>query len=224
MRTVLARVRDGALKRPWLAAPPLLGVVAQRVLWSMSAPDAGPGGAYLRGFAGAVLTVAVTAAFAELWLGDGAGLDAGRFADTGLLFLLPYPLLLLVGAASTPLVYGLLHSGAGEGLVYGVLYAVVALGKLSAYAFGAASSLAVARRGEAKGIPSALALGFKTLWANAGFFALLLPAAWVLQEACAFAARAAGLGIVSGVFTTAIPLLACVAAPIEAWRAGTLRQ
>lgn len=224
MKDLLRKVGDAALARPWLAAPPILGVLAQRVLWSMTIPDAGPGGSMGRGLVGALLTVAVTAAFAELYLGDGKSFDAGRFLVFGLVYAIPYPLLLVFGAVAAPVVYGLLHSGAPEAAVYAVLYLTVSTGKLAAYAVGAASSLAVARRPAADGSLRALGAGFKDLKANAGFFFVLLLCAWLLQEALAWAARVAGLGIVSGLVTTAIPLLACVAAPIEGRRSGLLRE
>lgn len=224
MMVLLRKTGDSVLARPWLAAPPLLGVLAQRVLWSMTTPDAGPGGSIGRGFLGALLTVVVTAAFAELYMGDGKSFDAGRFFKSGLVYIIPYPLLLIFGAVAAPVVYGLLNSGASEAVVYGVLYATIATGKLAAYAVGAASSLAAARKPEPDGVLRALGAGFKDVKANAGFFVVLLVSAWVLQEALAWASRVAGLGIVSGIVTTAVPLLACVAAPIEGRRSGLLRE
>jgi hypothetical protein len=219
---LLGEVRDRALERPWLLVPPLLGLLGQNVLGLM-APGA-PGAVALRTFLSALMTVAVTTLFAELWIGDGKSLDPARLVETGTLFILPYPLLLVFGALTAPFVYWILRANVPQGVSMGALYLVLAAGKLAAFSLGAVSALAAARRRESSGALGALLLGWRVLWANAGFFFLVLAGFWVFQEACVYLARTLAPGLLAGFFTTAIPLLGCVAFPIEAWRSGRLAK
>lgn len=220
--SLLADVRDQALKRPWLLVPPLLGLLGQNVL-SLLSPGA-PGAMALKTALSALLTAAVTTVFAELWLGDGKSVDPGRLVETGTLFILPYPLLLLFGGMTAPFVYWILRSDAPQAVSMGMLYLILALGKLAAFAAGAVSAIAAARRREAGGAFGALLLGARALRANLGFFFLLLGGFWLFQEACVYLARALAPGLLAGFLTTAIPLLGCVSFPIEAWRSGRLAR
>lgn len=222
MGRLVNEVRDRALKRPWLLAPPLLGLLGQNVLALLSPGE--PGAVALKTLLAALLTVAVTTLFAELWLGDGRSVDPGRLVETGAVFVLPYPLLLVFGVMTTPFVYWILRADVSQAVSTGALYLVLATGKLAAFALGALSSIAAARRRESAGALGALLLGARALWANLGFFFLLLAGFWVFQEACVFLARSLAPGLLSGFFTTAIPLLGCVAFPIEAWRCGHLNK
>lgn len=215
-------VRDRALTRPWLLVPPLLGLLGQNVL-SLLSPGA-PGAMVLKTVLTALFTVAVTILFAELWLGDGKSVSPGRLVETGALFVLPYPLLLVFGVMTTPFVYWILHADVPRAVSLGALYLVLAAGKLAAFALGALSSIAAARRRESAGTLGALLLGARTLRANFKFFFLLLAGFWVFQEACVFLARTLAPGLVSGFVTTAIPLFGAVAFPIEAWRSGRLSK
>ena len=219
---LLNEVRDRALTRPWLLVPPLLGLLGQNVL-SLLSPGA-PGAVALKTVLTALFTVAVTTLFAELWLGDGKSVSPGRLAETGALFVLPYPLLLVFGVMTTPFVYWILHADVSQAVSLGALYLVLAGGKLAAFALGALSAIAAARRRESAGPLGALLLGARVLWANLGFFILLLTGFWVFQEACVFLTRTLAPGPVSGFFTTAIPLFGAVAFPIEAWRSGRLSK
>ncbi len=219
MGRLIAEVRDHALKRPWLLAVPLLGLLGQNVVFLL------PGEAVaVKTLLTALMTAAVTTVFAELWLGDGWSVNPGRFVETGTLFLVPYPLLLLFGALTTPLVYTLLRADVPQAVSTGGLYLVLAAGKIAAFAMGAASSIAAARRREAAGALGALRLGARTVLSNTAFFLVLLGGLWVFQEACVFLARTLAPGLLSGFLTTAIPLFGCVAAPIEAWRSGRLTR
>ena len=83
---------------------------------------------------------------------------------------------------------------------------------------------AAARRRESAGALGALLLGCRVVWANLGFYCLLLGGFWVFQEACVYLARTLLPGLLPGFFTTAIPLFGCVAFPIEAWRSGRTAQ
>lgn len=219
---LLNEVRDRALTRPWLLVPPLLGLLGQNVL-SLLSPGA-PGAMVLKTALTALFTVAVTTIFAELWLGDGKSVSPGRLVETGAVFVLPYPLLLVFGIMTTPFVYWVLHADVPRAVSVGVLYLVLAAGKLAAFTLGALSSIAAARRRESAGTLGALLLGARVLWANLGFFFLLLTGFWVFQEACVFLSRTLAPGLVSGFFTTAIPLFGAVAFPIEAWRSGRLSK
>lgn len=214
-------VRDRALTRPWLAVPPLLGLLGQNVL-SLLSPGA-PGSVMVKTLLAALLTVLVTTVFAELWIGDGRSVDPGRLVETGTLFLIPYPLLLLFGLMTTPLAWWLLTSDVSQAALRAGMYSILAAGKLAAFALGAVSSVAAVRRREASGAFGALALGAKVLLANAGFFLLLLAGFWIFQEACVFLTRALAPGLLDRFFTTVIPLFGCVAFPIEAWRSGRLK-
>ena len=66
--------------------------------------------------------------------------------------------------------------------------------------------------------------GFASLARNASFFAPALIAVWLFQEACVYLAGQLAPGILGGFFTTAIPLLGCVALSVEAWRSGRLAK
>ena len=222
MGRLLDEVRDRALTRPWLIVPPLLGLLGQNLL-SLLSPGL-PGSMMLGVLLGALMTVVVTTVFAELWLGDGRSVDPKRLAETGVLFLIPYPLLFVFGLLTTPLAYWLLHADLAQGASMAGLYALLAAGKLMAFALGAVSSIAAARRRESSGALGALLLGFRALRANAGFFLVLLAGFWAFQEGCVILTRALAPGLLDRFFTTVIPLFACVAFPIEAWRSGRLKQ
>lgn len=220
MSGLFVAVRDRALSRPWLLVPPLLGLLVQNVL-SLLSPGAS-GAMIVKTFLAALMTVAVTTLFAELWLGDGRSVEPRRLVSTGTLFLLPYPLLLLFGFLTVPVAYWLLHADISQPAAMGGMYVILAAGKLAAFALGAVSAIAAARRGESSGALGALLLGARVLGRNLGFFFLLLAGFWAFQEACVYLSRALAPGPLAGVFTTAIPLLGCVAFPIEAWRSGRL--
>lgn len=222
MGRLLNDVRDRALNRPWLLVPPLLGLLGQNVM-SLLSPGA-PGAMVLKTLLTALFTVAVTTLFAEQWLGDGKSVNPARLVETGVLFVLPYPLLFMFGVMTTPFVYWILHADVSRAVSLGTLYLVLAGGKLAAYALGAVSAIAAARRRESSGALGALLLGARTLWANLGFFFLLLAGFWVFQEACVFLSRSLAPGLLSGFFATAIPLFGAVAFPIEAWRSGRLSK
>jgi len=219
---LLNEVRDHALKRPWLLVPPLLGLLGQNVL-SLLSPGA-PGAVALKTVLSALMIAAVTTIFAELWLGDGKSVDPGRLVETGTLFLLPYPLLLVFGLATAPFVYWILRADAPQAVSMGAIYLVLAAGKLAAFALGAVSALAAARRRESAGAFGALLLGAQVLWANLGRFFLVFAGLWVFQEAGVFLARSLAEGLLSGFLTTVIPLFGCVALPIQAWRSGRLKK
>ncbi len=216
---LLVEVRDRALKRPWLLLAPLLGLLGQNLISLLP-----PGAVALKILLAALMTAAVTTFFAELWLGDGKSVDPGRFVETGTVFLLPYPLLLLFGGVTAPLVYWILRADVPQAASLGALYLIIAAGKLAAFAAGALSAIAAVRRRESAGAFGALRLGVRTLWANRGFFCFALIGFWVFQEACAFLARSLAPGLLPGFVTTAIPLIGCVALPIEAWRSGRLTR
>ncbi len=216
---LLIEIRDRALTRPWLLFVPLLGLLGQNLLSLLS-----PGAVALKILLAALMTAAVTTLFAELWLGDGKSVNPGRFIETGTLFILPYPLLLVFGGVTAPLVYWILRADVPQAASLGALYLLIAAGKLAAFAAGAASSIAAARRRESVGALGALRLGVRTLWENLGFFCVALVGFWIFQEACAFLARSLAPGPLAGFFTTAIPLVGCVALPIEAWRSGRLTR
>lgn len=222
MGRLIDEVRDRALSRPWLLVPPLLGLLGQNVL-SLLSPGA-PGSVLAKTILAAALTVAVTTTFAELWIGDGRSVDPKRLVETGILYAVPYPLLLAFGMLTTPLAYWLMTADVPQAAFKGGMYAILGAGKLTAFALGAVSSIAAARRRESSGAFGALLLGARVVWANAGFFFLLLAGFWLFQEACVFLTRALAPGLFTGFFTTVIPLLGCVAFPIEAWRTGRLKQ
>lgn len=222
MGRLIDEVRDRALARPWLIVPPLLGLLGQNLLSLLS--PALPGSVMLGVLLGALMTVVVTTFFAELWLGDGRSVEPGRLVETGTLYLIPYPLLFMFGLLTTPLAYWLLHADLPQGASMAGLYAILAAGKLMAFALGAVSSIAALRRRESSGALGALLLGARVLRANAGFFFLLLAGLWAFQEGCVILTRALAPGLLDRFFTTVIPLFACVAFPIEAWRSGRLRK
>lgn len=221
MGRLIDEVRDRALSRPWLIVPPLLGLLGQNLL-SLLSPGL-PGSVMLGVLLGALMTVVVTTFFAELWLGDGRSVEPGRLVETGALFLIPYPLLFVFGLLTTPLAYWFLHADLAQGVSLAGLYAILAAGKLMAFALGAVSSIAAARRRESSGSLGALLLGLRALRANAGFFFVLLAGFWAFQEGCVILTRALAPGLLDRLFTTVIPLFACVAFPIEAWRSGRLK-
>ncbi|PIR19159.1 MAG: hypothetical protein COV48_03515, partial [Elusimicrobia bacterium CG11_big_fil_rev_8_21_14_0_20_64_6] len=149
MGRLLSEIRDHALARPWLLVPPLLGILSQNVLSFLSPGMAGA--VALKVILTALMTVAVTTLFAELWLGDGKSVSPERLVQTGTLFIIPYPLLLVFGAVTAPLVYWILRADVSQTVSTGALYLVLALGKLAAFAAGTVSSLAAARRAESTG-------------------------------------------------------------------------
>ncbi len=222
MGRLLNEVRDRALTRPWLLVPPLLGLLGQNLL-SLLSPGV-LGAVALKTALTALFTVAVTTLFAELWIGDGKSVDPDRFVETGTLFILPYPLLLLFGVMTTPFVYWVLRADVSQAVSMGALYLVLAAGKLAAFALGSVSAIAAARRRETVGVFGALLLGARALWANRGFFLLLLGAFWMFQEMSVYLARTLAPGMLASLVTTVIPLIGCVAFPIEAWRSGRLKK
>lgn len=218
MGSLITEVRDHALKRPWLLAAPLIGLLGQNVVAIVS------GSVGISAFLTALMTAAVTTLFTELWMGDGRSVDPKRFVETGVVFFIPYPLLFLFGLMTTPFVYWMLHANVPQAVSNGALFAVLAAGKLTAFAAGAVSALAAVRRREAAGARGALRLGVGVVSANAGFFLRLLSGVWLFQEACVFLARSLAPGLLGGFLTTVIPLIGCVAFPIEAWRSGRLTR
>jgi hypothetical protein len=218
---LIDEVRDRALTRPWLIVPPLLGLLGQNLL-SLLSPGA-PGAVAASVVLAALMTVVVASLFAELWIGDGRSVEPRRLAETGIVFILPYPLLFLFGLATTPFAYWLLHADIPRAAAMGGLYAVIGAGKLATFALGAVSAIAAARRRESSGALDALARGAGSVGANAGFFFLLLAGFWAFQEGCVILTRALAPGLLDRFFTTVIPLFACVAFPIEAWRSGRLK-
>ena len=222
MGKLLQAVFDRALVRPWLLVPPLLGLLGQNVV-ALAAPS-GPGSVIVRTVLSALMTSVVTAIFAELWLGDGLKIEPNRFVETGKLYLLPYPLLLIFGGLTAPLVYWIVRAEVPHEAAMAGLYGVLAIGKLSALALGTVSSLAVVHRSEAKGTWGALRRGFVSLGANIGFFVPALIGIWLFQEACVFLVGQLLPGVLGGFLTTAVPLFGCVALPIEAWRSGRLAK
>jgi hypothetical protein len=219
---LLNDVRDHALNRPWLLAPPLLGLLSQNVLFLLAPGDSGA--IVIKTLLSALMTVAITTIFAELWLGDGKSVDPGRFVETGTLFILPYPLLYASGFATMPFAFWVLHADISHTCSMLGLFGVAAAGKLMAFALGVVSSIAAARRREANGALSALWLGARAFMSNLRFMSLMLIGLWIFQEACVYLARSLSPGFVSAFVTTAIPLLGCVALPIEAWRSGRLKK
>ncbi len=218
---LLSVVRDRALTRPWLLAPPLLGLLGQNLL-SLLSPRA-PGAMVVKALLGALMTAAVTALFAELWLGDGRSVKPSRLAGAWKLFLLPYPLLLGFGFLTTPLVYWFLHAELTKSFSLAGIALVLGADKICAFALGAVSSIALLRRDESPGLLGALLLGARAVAANAGFFLLAFTGLWLLQEACVFLANSLAPGLsLAGLVTMALPLLGAVALPIEAWRSGRL--
>lgn len=219
--SLLAEVRDRALARPWLLAPPLLGLLGQNLLSLLS--SGAPGVLAAKTLLGALMTAAVTALFAELWLGDGWSVKPSRVARAWKLFLFPYPLLLVFGFLTTPLVYWFLHTELTRSFSMAGISLVLGAGKITAFSLGAASSLALLRRDEASGTFAALKLGGRAVAENFGFFLPAFAALWIFQEACVFLANALAPNLpLTGVVTTALPLLGCVALPVEAWRTGRL--
>ena len=219
MSKVLTDVWERAVRRPWLLVPPLLGMLVQNVVFLVAS-----GSVAVQMALTSALTSAVAAVFAELWLGDGWSADPARLLDAWRLYFIPYALLLVFGAVTAPVAYWSLHADLPRGIAMSVLFGVIALGKLSAFALGAGSSLALVRRPETERTLDALRLGFSTLYKNAAFFAPALLGAWLFEEACVYLARTLAPGLLGAYLTTAIPLLGCVAIPLEAWRAGRLSK
>lgn len=219
MGKLLAKVWERALERPWLLATPLLGLLAQNV-----AVIADGGSVPLRMLLSAVLISSVTALFAELWLGDGRSLDPVRLIETLQLYLYPYALTLVFGLLSALVVSRVMLADVPPAAGNAVLFTALALGKILSLALGAASSLAAARRREVPaGKWASLKLGFAAVLSNAGFFVPALTGVWLFQEACVYLARSLAPGLLAGFLTAAVPLLGCVALPIEAWRSGRLK-
>lgn len=208
---LLLAVRDRALKRPWLLAPPALGAA----LFGAVSPWGGSGGVLGALLLTALTTSAVTAVFAELWLGDGARIDPLRALGTWSIYLIPYPLLLAAGGLGARVAYG-----SDSRLL---IYAMLGLSKIAALLLGAASSLAAARRDETRGLWSALRLGFGSAARGAAFLLPAMAAVWVVQEFTVYLAGALAPGALGTFTTIAVPLLGCVALPIEALRAGRLK-
>src|SRR4051812_29036291 len=83
---------DHGRRFPWLWIVPLAGIAARELI----------NGVLTRGLRGAgalgamFLTTFVVAVFAELWI-DGGVIDAGRLFKAIVLFVSPYPALLLIG-------------------------------------------------------------------------------------------------------------------------------
>ncbi len=208
---LIRAVRDRALARPWLLAPPALGAA----LFGAVSPWDGAGGVLGALLLTALTTSAVTAVFAELWLGDGARVDPVRAAGTWSIYLIPYPLLLVVGGIGARVAYGADSKF--------LIYAMLGASKVAALLLGAASSLAVARRDETRGVWRALGLGFGSAARGAAFLLPAMTAVWAVQECAVYVAGALLPGVVGSFITIAVPLLGCVALPLEARRAGRLK-
>lgn len=213
MTELLSAVRDRALKRPWLLAPPVLGVVLLEAVGSpLSDRPSGVIGALVMT---ALATSAVTAAFAELWLGDGRSVEPKRLLSAWWLYLIPYPLLLVAG--------GLAARAAYSSDVPAVIYAMLGVSKLVGLALGAASTLAVSRRAEGAGLASSLAHGFASAARGIAFLGPMLLGVWAVQELLSVVTRTLAPGPIGAFTAIAVPLLGCVALPLEARRAGRLK-
>ncbi len=226
--SLLYEVRAEAFKRPWLAAPIVIGSCLQLLLGGFSAAT----GVLLiaKTLLGAAATVAVTAVFIELWRGDGRRVETGGLLRTTVLLLMSYPLLLLFGVVSTSLTYALLHAD-GPPLVF--LYLMICAGKLVAFAATALSVLAVARREESAAALQAFGRGWRLMMGNAGFLAGVLIATYLIQEAAVYGVSLAyyslgtqsgvAIRLLTGILATTIPLIGCVAVPLQALKTGRLK-
>lgn len=222
MGAFLDELREHALSRPWLLAVPLAGLLGLNLLDFLSGGM--PGAVALRMLLTAAMTVAVTALFAELWIGDGRSVDPGRLFGAGVLYLIPYPLLLLYGVATAPLVYWWIRQDLPAPVPMAGLFLFLSAGKFVAFAAGAVSSIAVVRRGESAGRLGALLLGVRALRANAWFFTRLFAGLVLFQAACVYLCDSLGVRELSRFVTTVIPLFGCVGAPILAWNSGRLAK
>ncbi|MEK7389547.1 MAG: hypothetical protein AAB036_07600 [Elusimicrobiota bacterium] len=219
---LIIAVCGAALKRPWLLAPLLAGVFVRFLLDALFAlgPSVSSPVIMLNTVASILSTVAVTAIFCELWLGDGRHLKGDRLLSACLLFLLPYPLQLLVAMVSAPVVYVLLGSGLESRVLMPLILLQAAAGKLVAYVLAAASALGAAHRDEHPGVLAAWRHGWSLVRGNAGFFAATLGATLLLQETSAYFLRAT---VLADVFSTIVPLIGCVAVTLEAGRSARLK-
>ena len=135
------------------------------------------------------------------------------------------PLPRIGSTGATPLVYWFLHAEQTQSYSMVLISLVLGAGKIVAFALCATSTLAVLRRSEASGVLGALKLGARSVAANAGWFLPVFAGLWLFQEGCVYLAKQLAPGLLfAGFFTTALPLLGCVALPVEAWRSGTLSK
>lgn len=220
MGTFLDELREHTFARPWLLAVPLAGLLGLSVLDLMAA--GAPGSVALRMFLTALMTMVVTALFAELWMGDGRSVDLRRLRAAVWLYLIPYPLLLLYGVLTAPLVYWWIRQDLLANVSMAGLFLFLSAGKFVAFAAGAVSSIAVVRRAESAGHLGALLLGVRVLKGNAWFFTRLFAGLVLFQAACVYLCDSLGVKELSQFVTTVIPLFGCVAAPILAWNSGRL--
>lgn len=228
-----ADLADRAMRRPRLWVVPAVGLAARRLILGVMENGSGRGvGSVL---AGLLVTLAVTAAFAELWISENGRVDADRAFEAVVLFLLPYPALVVVGWVSTQLLslFVFMH-GDGSGLG-AVVAADLALSKIASMAITLLSALALARWKNGRGAPETLVLGWRALRANIGFVVVAGAATWAAQEALSVAfgfwrEAAAGASpesfdlarLAQDYLVTAASLIGCVAAPIQAFKSGRL--
>jgi hypothetical protein len=221
---------DHARRRPWLLAVPAAGLAGRRLIGA--ALEGGAASA----LAGLLVTLAVAASFAELWAAEGEGPDSGRWSKALILFLLPYPALLVLGwlSAETLQLYVERFPDAGGGLD-AVLAADLALSKIASMSVTLLSALAFARWKRGRGTLESLAAGWRTLLANFLFVAAAGAATWLVQElvtvgfnfwheaALGASAEAFGLArLAQDYLVVAVSLIGCVAAPLQAARSGRL--
>jgi hypothetical protein len=151
--------------------------------------------------------------------------DFKRLTEAWKLFLIPYPLLLVFGFLTTPLVYWMLHDERAQAYSMIGISIVLGAGKIVAFFLGAASALALVKRGESKSSAAAMGAGTRAVAARGGWFLGAFVGLWLFQEACVYLANQLAPGLlIAGFVTTALPLLGCVALPVEAWRAGRLEK
>ena len=226
-----AELAEHGRRRPWIWALPAAGLAARRLIGGIleNGAERGAGSALL----GLLITLAVTAAFAEFWIAEKGRPDAGRWSKALLLFLLPYPALLVVGWLSAQSLQFWVERG-GSGLD-AVVAADLALSKVASLLITILSAFAFARWKRGRGSLEALASGRRVLWKNAVFVVALGAATWIAQELVSVVFSfwhdaAAGASpetfdlarVAQDYLVVAAALIGCVAAPISASASGRL--
>ncbi|MFI5345333.1 MAG: hypothetical protein ACHQ51_03055 [Elusimicrobiota bacterium] len=223
-------LRDRAAARPWLWAVPAAGLAEAELVGAAHLP-----GGYLSLIL-KVVPVLTAALFAEIWAGDGAGIDADRSFEAGVIFFLPYPVLLAATWLLNTFAVGMFVKNMDQASLLKAVDAIrIALSVLAMLAL-VLSALAFARWKDRSGAWAAFGPGARALALNPVFVILILGATWFSQEVLAFAARHVSLwpvdargdnlliDLVWGYLHSTLRLFGCVAAPLLASWSGRLKS
>ena len=174
-----SELADHGRRHRLIWAVPAAGIAARRLI--SASLDRGALAAIL----GLLATVAVAAAFAELWTSGENSPDSERAGKALLIFFLPYLILPVLGWIATQSVeYFVLTSGHAdvEATVRTLMSTELALSKVATLSITIVASFGFARWRRGRGAFESLSAGLRVYAANCLVVVAALAATWAAQE------------------------------------------